>query len=51
VQLASYLVPVVVSLVAGGYLGYKFGRYVEAKAQAALAVAGKAAAAVRAAVK
>lgn len=37
----------VLALVGGGYLGYAYGRKVEAKAQVALAAAQKAVAALR----
>jgi hypothetical protein len=39
------------ALVAGGYLGYKFGRKVQAKAAAAILAAGEAASAVKTAVQ
>lgn len=45
--LIAPLVASVLSLVAGGYLGYKYGRKVEAKAQAAYAAAKLAVEAVK----
>lgn len=32
-----YLVTVIVSIVSGGYLGYRYGRYVQSKVSAAIA--------------